>query len=246
VARKNSLNIRHGTLLAYSPTDLTPSESLIQVIMKILTEEESRAHNNATIQGAVEGAIGGTAIAWPGFYLLNRRWPYYRSLPPSLKVLGVIFIVVPGIAIQAERRGLEYDRSQWIGAGKLELDREAAEQRAAWKDLSTRRKVTKWLVNHQYSIMFGGWLGACAVAGSIIWKNKYQTGPQKLVQVRMWAQGLTIGIVLAAGILTHANQQEVTSKAKTTDHSWAAMLEEQSLEKERQKVKFSSAPPQLP
>jgi hypothetical protein len=58
------------------------------------------------------------------------------------------------------------------GAGKMELDREAAEKRAAWERLSAESKVTNWLVRHQYSIMFGGWLSACAVAGSLIWKNK--------------------------------------------------------------------------
>jgi hypothetical protein len=106
-------------------------------------------------------------------------------------MLGVIFVVVPGIAIQAERRGLEFDRSQWcalcfmceifernlnaffrVGAGKMELDREAAEKRAAWEELSSKSKITHWLVRHQYSIIFSSWLGACAVAGSIIWKNK--------------------------------------------------------------------------
>jgi len=54
----------------------------------------------------------------------------------------------------------------------MELDREAAEKQAAWEELSARSKVTHWLVRHQYSIIFGGWLGTCAVAGNIIWKNK--------------------------------------------------------------------------
>jgi len=54
----------------------------------------------------------------------------------------------------------------------MELDREAAETRAAWERLSAQSKITSWLVRHQYSIMFGGWLTACAVAGNVIWKNK--------------------------------------------------------------------------
>jgi len=209
--------------------------------MKILTQEEIEAHNSATARGAAEGAIVASAIALPGLYFLNRRWAYYRSLPPSLKILGIVLVVVPGIAIQAERRGLEFDRSQWADAGKMELDREAEESRTAWEELSTKKKIMKWVVGHQYSIMFGGWLASCAVAGSIIWKNKYQTAPQKIVQVRMWAQGLTIGIVLAAGILTHRNQAEAASKVKAADHSWAAMLEEQRLEEEYRKVKQPSS-----
>lgn len=58
------------------------------------------------------------------------------------------------------------------GAGKMELDREAEEERAAWEELSTQKKVMKWIVGHQYSLMFGGWLTGCAVASSIVWKNK--------------------------------------------------------------------------
>ena len=70
--------------------------------------------------------------------------------------------------------------SRRVGVGKMELDREAAEKRAAWEELSSRSKITYWLVRHQYSIIFGSWLGACAVAGNIIWKNKYVTYLVKL------------------------------------------------------------------
>jgi hypothetical protein len=65
------------------------------------------------MRGAVEGVVASGIVTVGGSYLLHRRWPYYRSLPPSLKLLGVILVVAPCLAIQAERRGLEYDRSQW-------------------------------------------------------------------------------------------------------------------------------------
>ncbi|MBH0005030.1 HIG1 domain-containing protein, partial [Pseudoalteromonas sp. SWYJZ12] len=32
-------------------------------------------------------------------------------------------------------------------------------------------------------------------AGAVISRDKYQTTAQKVVQARMWAQGLTIGIL---------------------------------------------------
>jgi hypothetical protein len=34
----------------------------------------------------------------------------------------------------------------------------------------------------------------------------------QVVQVRMWGQGLTIGLVLAAGLLTHTNRQEALNR----------------------------------
>jgi hypothetical protein len=81
--------------------------------MKLVSQQEIEEHNAATVRGALEGALGSAAVAVPGFYMLNRRWPYYRSLPLSLKALGVVVIVAPCLAIQAERRGLEYDKSKW-------------------------------------------------------------------------------------------------------------------------------------
>jgi len=211
--------------------------------MKILTEEELKQHNSATIRGAAEGTLAGLAIAIPGSLILNRRWGYYRSLPLSLKMLGAIFVTVPALAIQAERRGLEFDRSQWSGAGKMELDREAQEAREAWEALSARNKISNWLINHQYSVMAGGWLGTGAVAGTIIWRDKYLTTPQKLVQVRMWAQAMAVGLILAGGLLTHRAQLDAASKPRTTDHSWAAILEEQAQEEEQRKVKRMTAVP---
>ncbi|KAF7981730.1 hypothetical protein HWV62_32333 [Athelia sp. TMB] len=211
--------------------------------MKILSQDELNQHNNATVRGAVEGTLAGLAVSIPGSLILNRRWGYYRSLPLSLKMLGAIFVTVPALAIQAERRGLEFDRSQWSGFGKVEMDREAQEAREAWEALSAKNKISNWLINHQYSVMAGGWLGTGAIAGTIIWRNKYQTTPQKLVQVRMWAQAMAVGLILAGGLLTHRAQLDSASKPRATDHSWAAILEEQAQEEEQRKVKLMAAAP---
>ena len=39
----------------------------------------------------------------------------------------------------------------------------------------------------------------------------------------MWAQGLTIGIMIGAGILTHSARQEA-AKHHTEDHSWRQLV----------------------
>ena len=41
----------------------------------------------------------------------------------------------------------------------------------------------------------------------------------------MWAQGLTIGVLIAAGILTHQQRQKAFEN-RAIDHSWKEMLEE--------------------
>jgi len=72
-----------------------------------------REHDAASRKGAIEGTVVGGTVALAGSFWAQKRLPAYRKLPLSLKALGAIIITAPLLAIQAERRGLEYDRSQW-------------------------------------------------------------------------------------------------------------------------------------
>lgn len=208
--------------------------------MKIVTQEEIDGHTNATIRGGIEGTLLGVAVAIPGSLYLNRRWAFYRALPLPLKALGPVMIIAPCFSIQAERRGLEFDRAHWTGVGKLRLDREAEEEQVRWEALTTKEKIGDWATRHQYSIIVGSWILSVAVAGGIISRDRHQTLPQKVVQVRMWAQGLTIGVLIAAGMLTH-NQRQAALLHRPTDHSWQALLAEQAREKEEKAKAHLSA-----
>ena len=65
--------------------------------------------------------------------------------------------------------------------------------------------------------------------------RSYQSTPQKIVQARMWAQGLTIGVLIAAGVLTQTQRQQAHEN-RSVDHSWAEILDEQ--EKEEKELKL--------
>jgi hypothetical protein len=52
----------------------------------------------------------------------------------------------------------------------------------------------------------------------------------------MWAQGLTIGILIAAGIVTHSHRAEA-AKHPTIDHSWRELLDAEAKEEESRKVR---------
>ncbi|KAI0824778.1 hypothetical protein BC628DRAFT_410105 [Trametes gibbosa] len=203
--------------------------------MKFATEEELAGHHAATVRGAIEGFVGGLALSLPASFYMQRNWVYYRSLPPHLKALGVILVVAPCYAIQAERRGVEYDKSTWTGAGKAELDREERIQQHNWEMLDTKAKLKEWALRNQYKIIVGSWAASMALAGAIVMRDRYQSTPQKVVQARMWAQGLTIGVLIAAGVLTQSSR-ESAHETRTVDHSWAHILEEQEKEDRENKL----------
>jgi hypothetical protein len=51
----------------------------------------------------------------------------------------------------------------------------------------------------------------------------------------MWAQGLTIGILIAAGIATHSERTDA-ARHHAVDHSWRELLEAEAKEAESRKV----------
>lgn len=129
-------------------------------------------------------------------------------MPPQLKALAAILIIIPAYSVQAERRGVEYDESTWTGAGAMEIRRLKSEEEKHWESLSTMGKFKEWAVHNQYKVIVGSWAASMAVAGAIVMTNRYQTMPQKIVQARMWAQGLTVGIIIGAGVLTHSQREK--------------------------------------
>jgi hypothetical protein len=80
---------------------------------QIVTEEELKGHQRATYIGGAKGFLGGLGLALPASLIAQRRWPYYRSLPLSIKALGVVTVVVPSFVIAAERAGHNFEREHW-------------------------------------------------------------------------------------------------------------------------------------
>lgn len=212
--------------------------------MKVnISQEELEAFDRATIRGSIEGIAGGLAISLPASFAAQRYLPTYRALPLSLKALGVILVVGPTWAIQTERRGVEFDEEHnWKGVGRQLLDSAKARESSGWDNLSSTEKFSKWVARHQYKVILGSWATSMAVAGTIIMRDRHQSNSQKIVQARMWAQGLTIGILIATGIVTHSQRAEA-AKNHVVDHSWRELLEAEAREAESRKIKrFDPAP----
>ncbi|KAH9918187.1 uncharacterized protein BXZ73DRAFT_105312 [Epithele typhae] len=208
--------------------------------MKVnVTEEELAAHEAATMRGAIEGIVAGLAISVPASIYAHRRWAAYRALPLHLKALGIIMVVGPCYAIQAEQRGVQYDKSLWTGAANAVMHREEMLSENRWEQMTVAQKVKDWASRNQYKVIVGSWAASMAIAGTIVMRNRYQSTPQKIVQARMWAQGLTIGVIIAAGIMTQSQRAE-HAQHRQVDHSWANILAEQERERHEMESRIAS------
>ena len=61
---------------------------------------------------------------------------------------------------------------------------------------STYQRTMEWLNKNRYSVVFGSWVASMGTALGIVGRNPYLSTQQKLVQARVYAQGLTLAVVI--------------------------------------------------
>lgn len=175
---------------------------------------------------ATKGAAVGALAFIPTNWALSRRFPGYRNLPLPGKAFLCLMMVVPVGTVFAEKAGEHYiAETQWRGVGWDELSREKQQAEARWAAMSTGDKIKDWTNRHQYGVIGGSWAASLGIAFGIVARNKYQTFPQKLVQARMYAQGLTVAVLMASAVLAGVNAQGKKPE-QPIDHSWRDMLEQ--------------------
>ncbi|KAJ2929224.1 hypothetical protein H1R20_g7876, partial [Candolleomyces eurysporus] len=199
--------------------------------MKLLTQKQIEEHNAASVRGATEGFLAGSLVAAASALYANRNYAGYRRLPPSLKLLGGIIIVAPLIAVQVALLLRE-------GESIRVLDEKELQAAKRWDNMTLSQKIGDWSFRHQYTLIMGGWASSLGIAAAIISRNKYQTYPQKIVQARMWAQGLTVGLLIAAGALTSSSKKEF-AKEHNLDHSWRDIIEQQERDRKLEEAALS-------
>ena len=164
--------------------------------MKLLTREEEAAHYRATLTNGTVGGIAGLAIGYSAVALAARRYRFMHDLTLPLKA----FLVTSSgtfagiIAADHGSRKFESDRNPYDVEYKEIRARERAAEIAG---KSWTERAMDFGRKERYKIVAGSWIGSMVLAFTLVNRNKFLTGPQKLVQARVYAQFLTVGVLVA-------------------------------------------------
>lgn len=169
--------------------------------MKILTSKEINEHSAYTLKGGAMGAVIGLTGSALLFRYLPRRFPAFKPSQMTWSVKTAIFITPPTLftAICAEEASNRFDALKYSGSYQTE---EAAERQAAWDKLSTKEKTVESLSTHKYKIITGIWAASLYTAWEIINRDKVMNTTQKAVQARMYAQFITVILLLGSVALS--------------------------------------------
>lgn len=163
--------------------------------MKILTKEEEQAHYNATVKGGITGGLIGLGVGAAAVYGAHHRFATFRQLTLPLKTFLVTSSGTFCAIIQADRSSRAYEFAR--DPQKLYRDKATRELEAARQSESLFSRAKDWGREHRYPIVTASWVASMGIALGLVSRNKYLTGAQKLVQARVYAQGLTLAVLIA-------------------------------------------------
>lgn len=184
--------------------------------MKLISEEEKRAHNRMVQIGGMKGFLFGTLVSVGIFGFAPRFYPKIFNLPWSIRT--AVFVVPPAFAatVNAELESQAFDYQMYSSESS---QRRLLEEHQRWESLTKSEKTIEVLDGNKYKIVSGLWVVSMFGSWHFVNKDHLLTKTQKLVQARMYAQFITVGLLLG---------------------TLALSMMEEKVEKDHKKLKFSA------
>ncbi|KAI7575208.1 hypothetical protein KC343_g22753, partial [Hortaea werneckii] len=168
-----------------------------------------------TVKGGTIGGVAGLAACALGVWGATKRYPAFRSLTLPMKS----FLITSGgtfagmcsaqyssealenssltnptaiVSADSYSRGYEARRNPQ----KQFQDESQTLQQQLDSQKGTYQRTMEWLNKNRYSVVFGSWVASMTAAFGIVGRSPYLSTQQKLVQARVYAQGLTLAVVI--------------------------------------------------
>jgi len=163
--------------------------------MKILTKEEEQAHYNATLKGGILGGLVGLGVGAAAVTAAHHRFPTFRSLTIPMKAFLITSSGTFASIINADRysRAFEFARDP----SRQYQDQTSTELNSIEAQKTTFERVKDWGRENRYPIVTASWVASMGIALGLVGRNPYLSKAQKLVQARVYAQGLTLAVLIA-------------------------------------------------
>lgn len=192
--------------------------------MKIITEEEKRAHKQhvliENIKGCVVGAMAGVGL----IQYVKRRYPVkYTKLSWSIRAAMFAMPTITIGAFFADDGSIQFDHDKYQGDYKIKIQQEKQE---LYDKLSQQEKIFHNLNENKYSIIVAAWAASLYGSWKIVDRDMYMSKSQKIVQARVYAQAITV-VLLLSTILLSMQESKIKAKQPAAMPEWKRYLAEQ-------------------
>ncbi|KAI7903502.1 uncharacterized protein BX663DRAFT_542445 [Cokeromyces recurvatus] len=167
---------------------------------KSLTHEQQKASDKIFIQSGLKGAAIGLGLGLAATALTIRKSPEFRSLSRPIQSIMAASTTAAGFLFASDRAVTEYENRQLGYTDEIMI--EQLKKREPEANLSSFDKSLRYLNDNRWSFIGLSWAVSMAGALGYSFSNKYLSTQQKVVQARMYAQAITIAVLLASAGLS--------------------------------------------
>lgn len=153
-------------------------------------------HDRAVWEGGLLGGAGGLGVGVAAVWLASKRSAGFRSLSIPFRAFLITSSATFVAVTSADRASRAFERTRHGDSDyKNKSERDQAEMD---RDVPLWQRTKTFVSEHRYPIVFGSWVASMGIAMGLVSRNRFLTGQQKLVQARVYAQGLTIAVLVAS------------------------------------------------
>lgn len=180
--------------------------------MKVLSKEEEAAHYNEVVKGGFIGGTLGLAIGAGGVLAASRRYPAFRGLTVPFRAFLVTSSATFCAIVNADRYSVKFQRDRDPMRGYQDSSARARE--LIRENETTYQRFLSWGRENRYSIVCVSWLASMGIALALVGRAPMSTA-QKLVQARVYAQGLTLAVLIVTAAFEVSDAKKGSGRWET-------------------------------
>ncbi|KAJ5166872.1 uncharacterized protein N7482_005653 [Penicillium canariense] len=193
--------------------------------MKLLTKEEEDAHYRSVVKGGTVGSLAGLAAGAAGVLLASRRYHTIRNLTLPMKAFLMTSSGTFVGIIAADHASRDFEKQH--NAEKLWYENREERLRAEeTRGLSFTDRALAFARREKYKIVSATWVASMIGSFVLVGRNPYLSGQQKIVQARVYAQGLTLAVLCASAAFEISDQRRGRGMLDSTKMGKKQQLED--------------------
>lgn len=137
----------------------------------------------------------------------SRRFHTIRNLTLPMKAFLVTSSGTFVGIIAADHSSRQYEAERNVGLKYLG-EREERLRREELSQMSLGNRIGAWAREEKYKIIGATWIASIVGSFVLVGRNPYLSGQQKIVQARVYAQGLTLAVMCASAAFEIHDQRK--------------------------------------
>ncbi|KAI8878417.1 hypothetical protein K501DRAFT_287884 [Backusella circina FSU 941] len=191
---------------------------------KRLSPAQEKEREGLYFSSGIKGAFIGLGLGAVATVLTFRRSPEFRALGRPMQSILAASSTTAGFLFASDRAVTKYENRE-LGYTDEEMIALLQHNRQPEDHLSSFERSMRYLNDNRWSFIGMSWAASMVGALGYSFSNKYLTTQQKVVQARMYAQAVTIAVLMASAGLSIYVGDDKKSHREPPDAQLRAVLE---------------------